>query len=298
MKHFPRGVAAAALFILFLAPSVGSAAKLQADLIDSKDGEARYLVSWEAGMLTSGTIYGSLNRANKKVIKKSEEFCTAQGFDRWRFASLGEIADDSTLAASWDIATGGTGKSHATERTGNFFTGVETHNRVRRILILNKVDGASGPCREAVGGPVKNSSNGRAADNGSGGAATAKIEPEALAAHRAAAKQGDPDAQNKLGEIYASGNGAPKDYRQAAKWYRLAAEQGHGPAQLNLGLAYADGLGLPGDHVRAHLWLNLASTRGDEGARTKRDELTGKMTPEQIAEAQELAREWWETREP
>ncbi len=293
MKYYRRAVVTA-LFLLFLLPSAGLAAKLQADLIDSKSGEARYLVSWEPGMLTSGTIYGSLNRANKKIVSKSQEFCQEQGFDRWRFASLGEIADDETLKAAWHIATGGTGKSHSTEHTGNFLSGVDIHNRVRRILVLNKVDGARGACREAAG-PVNGA--GRAAANGSRSAAV-KVEPAALESRRAAAQQGDPDAQNELGELYAGGQGVARDFRQAAKWYRLAAEQGHGPAQLNLGLAYADGLGVPGDHVRAHLWLNLASTSGDDHARDQRDELTGEMTPEQIAEAQQLAREWWETHEP
>ncbi len=299
MKHFPLGsVVVAALFLLFLLPSAGSAAKLQADLIDSNDRRARYLVSWEAGMLTSGTIYASLNRANKKVVKKSADFCTAQGFDRWRFASLGEIADDETLAASWHIATGGTGKSHATERTGSFLTRVETTNRVRRILILTRVDDANGPCREDFSGPENHLSPAGKAAGGSGAAAAVEVEPETLDTRRAAAEQGDPEAQNQLGEMYAGGAGVAKDVRQAAKWYLQAAEQGHGPAQLNLGLAYAAGLGVPGDHVRAHLWLNLASTGGDEDARGARDELTRKMTAEQVAEAQQLAREWWQRHEP
>ncbi len=289
MKYYCRVAVAGTLFLM---ASAVSAAKLQADLIDSRGDEARYLVSWEPGLLTSGTIYGSLNRANRKIVAKSKEFCDREGFDLWRFASLGEIADDPTLKDAWHIATGGTGKSHSTERTGNFLTGVETHNRVRRILILNKVDGARGACREATG-PVKRS----AATNGSRNTAAAGVEPAALDARRNAAEQGDPGAQNEMGERYASGEGVAKDFRQAAKWYRLAAEQGHGPAQLNLGLAYAEGLGVPGDHVRAHLWLNLASTGGDERARDERDGLAKKMTAEQIAEAQRLASDWWETQE-
>ncbi len=289
MKYYRRIAVAATLFLV---ASAGSAAKLQADLIDSKGGETRYLVSWEPGMLTSGTIYGSLNRANRKIVAKSQEFCDREGFDLWRFASLGEIAEDPTLRDAWHIATGGTGKSHSTEHTGNFFTGVETHNRVRRILILNKVDGARGACREATG-PVKRAT----ATNGTRSAAAAGAEPAAVDARRAAAEEGDPEAQNELGEMYATGVGVAKDFRSAAKWYRLAADQGHGPAQLNLGLAYAEGLGVPGDHVRAHLWLNLASTGGDERARDERDGLAKKMTAEQIAEAQQLARDWWESQE-
>ncbi len=304
MKHFPQAkVVTAALFLVFLVPSAGSAAKLQADLIDTKDGEARYLVSWEAGMWTSGTIYASMNRANKKIVAKSREFCAAQGFHRWRYASLAEIANDETLKASWDIATGGTGKSHSTERTGSILTGVETHNRVRRILLLTKVDGG-GPCREEIVVPGSGSSAaGGAAGKASGNASAAEaapdeVTPEAIESYRVAAEQGDPEAQNKLGEMYGNGTGVSRDLRQAVKWYRLAADQGHGTAQLNLGQAYADGLGVPGDHVQAHLWLNLASTSGDQDARSARDELVEKMTPEQIAEAQRLAREWWETHQP
>ena len=301
MKKFPQGLTAAAVLLLFcMTPSPGSAAKLQTDLIDSGDHEARYLVSWEAGTFTSGGLYtGSLNRANKKIVRRSQEFCAEQGFHRWRFASLAEIAEDETLRAAWDIATGGTGKSHSTERTGNFLLGVETHNRVRRVLILTKSAETRGPCKEAVvqpGNPAP-SANAETSPQDPDAPETTEADPETLESYRVAAEQGDAAAQNRLGEMYGTGKGVPKDYRAAVKWYRLAAEQGHALAQLNLGLAYARGLGVPSDYVRAHLWLNLASTSGDEAARQERDELTEKMLPEQTAEAQRLAREWWESRD-
>ena len=41
------------------------------------------------------------------------------------------------------------------------------------------------------------------------------------------ARQGDANAQNKLGYMHHRGFGVPKDYKTAVKWYRLAAEQGH-----------------------------------------------------------------------
>ncbi len=282
---------------LFLSPEPGSAAKLQADLIDSVDGEARYIVSWEAGTFTSGGLYsGSLNRANKKIVRRSGEFCTAQGFDRWRFATLAEIANDETLKVAWDIATGGTGKTHSTERTGNWLTGIEKHNRVRRILILSKVDGSAGPCRELPTQLARRSSAAEETPGDTDQAEAVEVHPEVLKSTRAAAEEGDVEAQNRLGEMYAKGIGGSKDYRQAVKWYRQAADQDFGPAQLNLGLAYAEGLGVPSDHVQAYLWLNLASTTGDELAKTSRDELAERMTAEQVAEAQRLARDWWERR--
>ena len=52
--------------------------------------------------------------------------------------------------------------------------------------------------------------------------------------------------------------------------------------------------GVPQDYVRAHMWYNLAAAQGDENGRKYRDDVAAIMTPEQIAEAQRLAREWME----
>jgi len=40
------------------------------------------------------------------------------------------------------------------------------------------------------------------------------------------------------------------------------------------------------------MWFNLASASGHEDAKTLREIVSKKMTPEQIAEAQKLSREW------
>ena len=83
------------------------------------------------------------------------------------------------------------------------------------------------------------------------------------------------------------------------KWYRLAAEPGHAGAQNNLGIMYQKGQGVPQDYVQAHMLFNLAASRfstseaeGRNQAAKNRDIAASKMTPEQIAEAQRLAREW------
>jgi TPR repeat protein len=47
---------------------------------------------------------------------------------------------------------------------------------------------------------------------------------EALKWYRKAAAQGDPDAQNGLGQMYEDGEGVQQDYIEGAKWYRMAAE--------------------------------------------------------------------------
>lgn len=65
------------------------------------------------------------------------------------------------------------------------------------------------------------------------------------------ADEGDPTAQNYMGELFEKGiNGTP-DYETAAIWYKKASEQGFSQAQLNLGNLYEKGLGVPQDSVKA-----------------------------------------------
>ena len=82
------------------------------------------------------------------------------------------------------------------------------------------------------------------------------------------------------------------DYVQASKWYRLAADQGNAYAQGGLGVMYAKGEGVPQDYVLAHMWLNLAAAQGQAEAVKNRDLAASKMTRDQLAEAQRLARDW------
>jgi len=122
-------------------------------------------------------------------------------------------------------------------------------------------------------------------------------DAEAVKWFRLAAEQSNARAQHNLGAMYNTGQGVPQDYAEAAKWFRLAAEQGIPESKLILGLMYDLGRGVPQDFVRAHMWYNLAAATlppGDdrEMAVEERDEVAGRMTPEQIAEAQRLAREW------
>ena len=59
---------------------------------------------------------------------------------------------------------------------------------------------------------------------------------------------------------------------------------------------YSDGAGVPQDYAEAHMWANLAASRMTGERRDlsvkNRDITAAKMTAEQIAEAQRLAREW------
>ena len=125
---------------------------------------------------------------------------------------------------------------------------------------------------------------------------------DVVEAIRLAAEEGDASAQFNLGVMYANGEGVPQDYAEAVRWYRLATDQGHSSAQGGLGFMYANGRGVPRDYVAAHMWFNLAGAQSSGDQRDEvvkaRDGVEAKMTPEQIAEAQRLAREWKPTVEP
>lgn len=76
------------------------------------------------------------------------------------------------------------------------------------------------------------------------------------------------------------------------KWYRKAADQGQAGAQSNLGVCYANGRGVSQDDVLANMWFNLAGASGFENAKTARAELSERISPNQMPEAQKLSREW------
>ena len=106
------------------------------------------------------------------------------------------------------------------------------------------------------------------------------------------AERGDVKARYSLGVMYQLGLGVPQDDQEAVRWYRLAAEQGDASAQFNLGIAYRQGRGVPKNYVQAYLWATLAAGKGMEEVVELRDSLEKIMTPDQLAEAQRLAREW------
>ncbi len=113
------------------------------------------------------------------------------------------------------------------------------------------------------------------------------------------AEQGDAISQYILGNAYSSGGNmysggqdVPPSDGKAARWYRSAAEQGYLLAQSALAWMYLRGDGVPQDYVLAHMWFSLAAAQGSNSAKEQRDIVADRMTPDQIAEAQRMAREW------
>jgi hypothetical protein len=149
-----------------------------------------------------------------------------------------------------------------------------------------------------------------------------------LAKVKAAAENGDAEAQAKLADAYSSSF----NFSEAAKWYRAAAEQGHAPAQCELGklclrgapamggghkvspnpregvqwllrsanqdhlqaevalgTCYKDGTGVTKDLTEAYKWYTLAAKRDGIWGKMYRDPIILKMSSQEIAEGEKRA---------
>ena len=103
-----------------------------------------------------------------------------------------------------------------------------------------------------------------------------------------AVEQEDTESEYGFANLYLSGKGVPKNIKKARELYRKAAEKGHVQSQINLAYLIRDK-----NQIEAYAWCNLAATNTDARREAKeclRDiEEYVKMTPEQIATAQEMS---------
>ncbi len=123
------------------------------------------------------------------------------------------------------------------------------------------------------------------------GEGVAKNDKASVYWYRKAAEQGDAVAQLILGAMYANGEKVPEDNKEAVKWYTKAAEQGDAVAQLNLAVMYHKGEGVIENYVAAYAWTIVAKANGADAAEHNLQILKSRMTLEQIAEAEKLAKE-------
>ena len=90
---------------------------------------------------------------------------------------------------------------------------------------------------------------------------------------------------------------ARKDFGTAFQKFLTAAETGHTKAQYMLGVSYAYGKGVPQDDVQAYKWFHIAAATATDNkirglAVNSRDAVAQMLTPHEIAEAEQLARDW------
>ena len=105
------------------------------------------------------------------------------------------------------------------------------------------------------------------------------------------ARLGDANAMWFLCIMHKLGRGVQKDYFEAIRWCRLAIKGKNRFAINTLADFYAQGLGVPQNYTIAHMWYIISAISGESSFIQRRDKLEMRMTPQQIAEAQRMARE-------
>ena len=80
------------------------------------------------------------------------------------------------------------------------------------------------------------------------------------------------------------------DYMPAIRLFRPLAEKGNARAQHLIGTMYHKGEGVARNSVRALAWFKLAAARGDAEAKAKLRDVSKSMTPEEISQAEQMAR--------
>ena len=223
-----------------------------------------------------------LRKEFQRVKAKAEKGDASAQFDLGVMYANGDgIAKDKTEAVKWYRKAADQGHPTAQSNLGVMY---DKGNGVAK----DEAEAAKWYRKAADQGDVKAQNNlGGMYANGNG---VAKDYAEAVKWVRKAADQGNATAQFNLGLMYANGNGVAKDEAEAVKWYRKAADQGLAAAQYNLGVMYYDGNGVAKDETEAYKWWLLAGAQANEGARKNILVSERRLTPEQRAEGQRLAK--------
>jgi TPR repeat protein len=100
-----------------------------------------------------------------------------------------------------------------------------------------------------------------------------------------AAKGGNIDALNRIGELWAAGLDGEPNWEEAFKWEQSAAMKGHAAAQLHLARAYQNGRGVATDSIEAAAWFDLAVQQKLPEAEPEFTKLKERLTTEQIEKA-------------
>jgi hypothetical protein len=121
-----------------------------------------------------------------------------------------------------------------------------------------------------------------------------KDSAKAVEWYAKAAEQGQAESQHGLGLRLLWGDGADKDPQKAAAWLSAAANQGVADSATWLGDMYFNGNGVAQDPVEGYKWLLLAKDKLNINHRngTTLQQFAAQLTPEQLAEAQQRAKDF------
>ena len=99
------------------------------------------------------------------------------------------------------------------------------------------------------------------------GTPPADLENASFEQVRQLAEKGDPAAQNALALRYFQGDqkaGIKLDEKESVRWFTSAAEHGNVAAQSKLGFLYWSGRGIPKDLTKAYMWTLIACGQGEK----------------------------------
>ena len=105
------------------------------------------------------------------------------------------------------------------------------------------------------------------------------------------ANKGDPKAELELAKRYLAGQDVPKDPQYGAQLLLNAAKQGYPEAQFLMGELYVLG-SAPKDPIEAYMWYGVAERNGYKDPNNKLKALELKLSPEQLAEARSRIEAW------
>lgn len=89
---------------------------------------------------------------------------------------------------------------------------------------------------------------------------------DALKAFGRSAKNGNSDAQYRIGIMFLEGQGMTPNPVDAAYWFRKAAQNGHAPSQFEIAYCFDKGIGVQPDERIAAEWFWRAAEQGDPDA--------------------------------
>lgn len=121
------------------------------------------------------------------------------------------------------------------------------------------------------------------------GSGVQKSDREGLRWLTRSAEQGHAAAQSDLASRFRSN----RDYVNAEIWYRRAAIQGDPNGQEGLSSLYENGWGVAKDPIMRLMWYDIAISNGADGYYVRhfsRENITTRMTPAQVAEAERRRR--------
>lgn len=122
----------ASMILAFLVAGVPASAGFLAEPVD--DGV--FFVSYQRGQLLRGNvIWDREKKVQKRLVKKSHDFCLEEGYTHLKFPTLGEIAKDDYLRTIWELGAGDDSQN-TSQVEGTQYTLNHVH-KTRRLLLLS-----------------------------------------------------------------------------------------------------------------------------------------------------------------